>query len=113
MPKNKSQPAHLAHGCAEVPAKELAGIYPERWEIEFALREAKELLRDKQRTLRNKVAEWVRQEFWGLLLAHYLVRKTRALAALDRCRNPVALRFTRSVEIIKSTQAGPVLSFSP
>ena len=113
MPKNKSQPAHLTHGCAEVPAKELAGIYPERWEIEFARREAKELLRDKQRTLRNKVAEWVRQESWGLLLAHHLVRKTKALAALDRFRNPGVLSFTRSVEIIKSTQAGPVLSFSP
>lgn len=98
---------------AKAPALELAEIYPERWEIELAIREAKEVLRDKQLTLRSKVAELVRQEFWGLLLAHYLVRRTMALAALDRCRNPDTLSFTRSVELIKSTQAGSVLSFSP
>lgn len=97
----------------EAPALELAGIYPERWEIELAIREAKEVLRDKQLTLRSKVAALVRQEFWGLLLAHYLVRRTMALAALEQGRNPDTLSFTRSVEIIKSTQAGSFLSFPP
>jgi len=45
----------------------------------------------KQLSLRSKVSELVRQEFWGLLLAHYLVRKTMASAAMDRCRNPDTL----------------------
>lgn len=99
--------------AGKAPGLELAGVYPERWEIELSIREAKEVLRGKQLTLRSKVAELVRQEFWGLLLAHYLVRRTMALAALDRCRNPDTLSFIRSVELIKSTQAGPVLSFSP
>lgn len=99
--------------CREAPAQELAGLYPERWEVELTIREAKEVLRGKQITLRSKVAELVRQEFWGLLLAHYLVRRTMALAGLDCGQNPDALSFSRSVEIIKSTQAGPALSFSP
>lgn len=97
----------------EAPALELAQLYPERWEIELTIREAKEILRAKQLTLRSKLAELVRQEFWGLLLAHYLVRRTMALAALNRSRNPDTLSFTRSVEIIKSAQTDPVLSFSP
>lgn len=99
--------------CRQAPAQELAGLYPERWEVELTIKEAKEVLRGQEITLRSKVAELVRQEFWGLLLAHYLVRRTMALAALDRGRNPDALSFSRSVEIIKSTQAGPVLSFPP
>lgn len=97
----------------QAPAQELAALYPRRWEVELAIRESKEVLRGKMLTLRSKVAELVRQEFWGLLLALYLVRRTMALAALSHCRDPDALSFSRSVEIIKSTQAGPVLSFSP
>jgi hypothetical protein len=97
----------------EFPAMELAALYPERWEVELSIREAKEVLRGKQITLRSKLPELVRQEFWGLLLAHYLVRRAMALAALDKGRDPDGLSFKRSLEIIKSTQTGPVLSFSP
>jgi len=99
--------------CGQAPAQELAGLYPERWEVELTIKEAKEVLRGKEITLRSKVAELVRQEFWGLLLAHYLVRRTMAMAALGRGRSPDTLSFKRSVEIIKSTQAGTALSFSP
>lgn len=99
--------------CREAPAQELASLYPERWEVELTIKEAKEVLRGKEITLRSKVDELVRQEFWGLLLAHYLVRRTMALAALDQGRSPDTLSFLRSVEIIKSTQAGAVLPFSP
>lgn len=97
----------------EAPAQELAALHPQRWEIELAIRESREVLRGKMLTLRSKVAELARQELWGLLLALYLVRRTMALAALGHCRDPDTLSFSRSVEIIKSTQAGPVLSFPP
>ena len=62
-------------------ARELAGLYPERWEIELTIKESKTVLRNGQVTLRSKTPELVRQEFWGLLLAHYLVRKMMAGAA--------------------------------
>ncbi len=94
-------------------ASELAEFYPQRWEIEIALKEGKSILRKGQITLRSKVAELVEQEFWGLLLAHYLVRKMMAQAALKRGIDPDDLSYQGSVEILKSTQAGPVLSFSP
>jgi len=99
--------------CREAPAQELASLYPERWEVELTIKEAKEVIRGKEITLRSKVGELVRQEFWGLLLAHYLVRRTMAMAALGRGRSPDSLSFTRSVEIIKSTQAGATLFFPP
>jgi hypothetical protein len=94
-------------------AAELAGFYPQRWEIELTIKEGKSVLRQGQITLRSKVAELVRQEFWGLLLAHHIVRKMMALAALQRKTDPDELSFTRSVEIIRSNQTGPVLSFPP
>lgn len=94
-------------------ARELAEFYPQRWEIEIALKEGKSILRRGQLTLRSKVAELVEQEFWGLLLAHYLVRKMMAHAALKRGLDPDDLSYQGSVEILKSTQAGPVLSFPP
>lgn len=94
-------------------ARELAAFYPQRWEVELTIKEGKSILRQGQITLRSKVAPLVRQEFWGLLLAHYLVRKMMARAALDRGVDPDGLSFQNSVEIIKSTHTGPVLSFSP
>jgi hypothetical protein len=97
----------------EAPAHELAGLYPQRWEIELTIKEGKTVLRKGQVTLRSKVPELVRQEFWGLLLAHYLVRRMMAEAASGRGIDPDTLSYQRSVEIIKSAQAGPVLVLAP
>lgn len=98
---------------AVASAEELAGFYPERWEIEITIKEGKAILRQGQVTLRSKTAELVRQEFWGLLLAHYLVRKMMAQAARPAGQDPDLLSYQESVEIITSTQTGPVLSFPP
>ena len=98
---------------SKASAQELAQLYPERWEIELSIKEGKTILRHGSITLRSKVAELVEQEFWGLLLAHYLVRKMMAQASMQHGIDPDILSYTGSVEIIKSTQAGPVLSFSP
>ena len=94
-------------------AKELAGLYPQRWEIEITIKESKTILRKGRITLRSKMPELVKQEFWGMLLAHYLVRKMMAQAALDKRGDPDELSYEASVEIIKSTQTGPVLLISP
>lgn len=98
---------------AAATAAELAALYPERWEIEISIKEGKTILRKGRITLRSKKAELVKQEFWGMILAHYLVRKMMAQAALGRKRDPDELSYERSIEIIKSTQTGPVLNFSP
>ena len=59
----------LDHGQA--PAPELAALYHERWEIETSLDELKTHLRGAQIVLRSKTPELVKQEFFGLLMAHY------------------------------------------
>jgi hypothetical protein len=94
-------------------ATELAQLYPERWEIELSIRETKTGMRRGMVTLRSKTPELVRQEFWGILLAHHAVRKAMALAALDVNKDPDRLSFAKCIEIVKSTQTGPVLSFPP
>jgi Insertion element 4 transposase N-terminal/Transposase DDE domain len=98
---------------AVASARELAEFYPQRWEMELSIKEGKSILRHGQLTLRSKVPELVHQEFWGLLLAHYLVRKMMAQASLEQYLDPDEISYQGSVEIIKSTQAGPVLAFSP
>lgn len=94
-------------------AAELARLYPERWQVEVTIKEGKTVLRQGQITLRSKTAPLVRQEFWGLLSAHYIVRKMMALAALEQKTDPDELSFTRSVEIIRASQTGAILSFPP
>ena len=94
-------------------AAELAALYPQRWEIEITIKEGKTILRKGRITLRSKMPELVKQEFWAMILAHYLVRKMMAQAALDNKRDPDELSYEGSIEIIKSTQTGPVLKFSP
>jgi Insertion element 4 transposase N-terminal/Transposase DDE domain len=98
---------------AMATAAELAALYPQRWEIEITIKEGKTILRKGRITLRSKIPELVKQEFWGMILAHYLVRKMMAQAALDKKRDPDELSYEGSIEIIKSTQTGPVLSISP
>ena len=97
----------------QAPAHELAALYRQRWEIELAIKEGKQVLRGGQITLRSKSHELVRQEFWGLLMAHYIVRKMMARAALEEGIDPDKLSFRSSVEIIRINQTGPVLAFSP
>ena len=58
----------------QAPAQELAALYHERWEIECARDEFKTHLRGAKIVLRSKTADLVRQEFYGLLMAHFAVR---------------------------------------
>jgi hypothetical protein len=58
----------------QAAARELAALYHERWEIETALDELKTHLRGAQIVLRSKTPELVRQEFYGLLMAHFAIR---------------------------------------
>ena len=43
----------------------------------------------------------MRQEFWGLLLAHHVVRKLMLEAALSRQRPPDTLSFKHSLALIR------------
>jgi len=86
---------------AKAPAAELAALYHERWEIEGALAELKTQLRGAQVVLRSKTPELVRQEFWGLLLAHFAVRGLMHEAALKADEDPDRLSFSHAVRVVR------------
>jgi IS4 transposase len=86
---------------AQAPAAELAALYHERWEIEGALAELKTQLRGAQVVLRSKTPALVRQEFWGLLLAHFAVRGLMHEAALKADEDPDRLSFSHAVRVVR------------
>ena len=83
------------------PAAELAALYMERWEIETAFDEFKTHLRGRAVVLRSKTPDLVRQEFYGLLLAHYVVRGLMHEAALKADLDPDKISFVHSVRVIR------------
>lgn len=86
---------------AEAPAAELAALYHERWEIETALDELKTHLRGAQVVLRSKTPDLVRQEGYGLLLAHFALRGLMHEAALTVDADPDRLSFLHAVRVIR------------
>ena len=83
------------------PAQELAALYHERWEIETAFDELKTHLRGSRIVLRSKKPDLVRQEFYGLLLAHFAVRKLMHEAALRADLDPDQLSFLHAVRVVR------------
>ena len=83
------------------PAEELAALYQERWEIEGALDELKTHLRGAQIVLRSKTPDLVRQEFYGLLLAHFAIRGLMHEAALKVGEDPDRLSFLHAVRVVR------------
>ena len=83
------------------PAQELAALYHERWEIETTLDELKTHLRGAQIVLRSKTPELVRQEFYGLLMAHFAIRGLMHEAALQADEDPDCLSFLPAVRVVQ------------
>ena len=86
---------------AKAPATALAALYHERWEIETALDELKTHLRGSRVVLRSKTPALVRQEVWGLLLAHFAVRGLMHEAALRADLDPDQLSFLHAVRVVR------------
>jgi hypothetical protein len=85
----------------QAPAEELAALYQERWEIESALDELKTHLRGSKIVLRSKTPDLVRQEFYGLMMAHYAIRGLMHEAALKVDEDPDRLSFTHTVRVLR------------
>ncbi|MGH7087747.1 MAG: transposase, partial [Stellaceae bacterium] len=78
----------------QAPAREVAALYHERWEIETALDELKTPLRGARIGLRSKTPDLVRQKFYGLILAHFAIRGLMYEAALQADEEPDRLSFS-------------------
>jgi hypothetical protein len=89
----------------KAPAGELAALYHERWEIETAFDELKTHLRGAKIVLRSKTPDLVRQEFYGLLMAHFAIRGLMHEAALKADEDPDQLSFLHAVRVIRRKMA--------
>lgn len=83
------------------PAEELAALYHERWEIETTLDELKTHLRGSNIVLRSKTPNLVRQEFYGLMMAHFAIRGLMHEAALKVDEDVDVLSFLHAVRVVR------------
>jgi hypothetical protein len=81
----------------KAPALTLIELYHERWEVELVIDEIKTHERMGRKVLRSKTPEGVRQELYGIFLAHYLVRVLMAQAAQQTQLDPDRLSFTEGL----------------
>jgi hypothetical protein len=85
----------------DAPAGEWAALYHERWEIEGARDELKTHLRGAQIILRSQTPDLVRQEFYGLRMAHFAIRGLMHEAAVQAGEDPDRLSFLHAVRVVR------------
>ena len=85
---------------AKAPALELAYLYSPRWTIETAFDEIKTHLRDTRIVMRSKLPALVKQDVFGLLLAHFGVRFVMHEAALVEDIETEELSFVHTLRVI-------------
>jgi hypothetical protein len=85
----------------QAPARELAALYAQRWQIETTFDELKTHLRGARVVLRSRTPELVHQEIYGLFLAHFVVRSLMYEAALGAGRDPQTLSFAHAVRVLR------------
>lgn len=83
------------------PADTLACTYHERWEAENTIDELKTHLDVEQRPFRSQRPLGVVQEFYGLLLAHYVVRALMHASAVEGDLDPDRLSFVHAVRVLQ------------
>ena len=86
-------------------AEQLAALYHERWEMETAFDELKTHLRGARIILRSKTPDLVRQEFYGLMMAHFAIRGLMHEAALSADQDPDRLSFLHAVRVVRRKMA--------
>lgn len=82
------------------PALELARLYHERWEVEITIDEIDTHQRQPTARFRSLKPVGVIQEFYGLLIAHYIIRKIMLDAAQTANLDPDRLSFVNALELI-------------
>ena len=82
---------------ADAPAAELAALYHERWESEGAFAELKVSLPGQRLMLRSRRADLAEQEPYGLLLAHFALRRLMHEASRQGGCDPDTLSFLHAV----------------
>lgn len=84
----------------EHPAERLIVLYHERWEEEIAIDEIKTHLR-RQPKLRSHRPAGVVQEIYGMLIAHFVIRKLAFEAAQQAGVAPHRISFTGTLNVLR------------
>jgi len=84
------------------PAREIAVLYAERWQIEIAFLHLKKTVRGPRRPLRGQSPELARQEARALLLIHNIVATATARAAGSASLDPGLIPFTAVLGLVRS-----------
>jgi hypothetical protein len=103
-PEGKDQDVRLITSILDwnaAPAEEVARLYHERWEFETVLDEFKTHLRGVSTVLRSQTAELVRQEVYGILLAHFALRGLMHEAAVHAGKDPDRISFIHTVRVVR------------
>ncbi len=89
----------------QYPAREIAALYHERWELELGYDELKTELLEREETIRSKDPERVAQELWGILLAYNLIRLEMQAVAHEAKVAPTRISFVESLRLIRDEWA--------
>lgn len=84
------------------PAKELAVLYHERWDIEGFFKQIKSVQLNADKVFRSKSPDGVRQEFWAHLGVHYATMRVVVDAADQSRLDPDRISHKDTVRIIRS-----------
>ncbi len=87
---------------AQAPAKDLAIVYHERWDIEGFFKQIKSVQLNAERIFRSKSPDGVRQEFWAHLGVHFATMRITVDAAHQAKLDPDRISHKDTVRIIRS-----------
>jgi hypothetical protein len=113
----RRNPEHYLLLCSildpkKAPAIQLANLYARRWTVETTFAELKTRLRGPALVIRSKTPEHVRQDVFGMLLAHFGVRALMHEAALAQRCEPGDLSFVQALRIVHA-HLPEIVSFPP
>lgn len=94
-------------GPGRFPAREIAGLYHERWEIETTYDEVRTHLLEPGASLRSKTPELILQKIDGLMLAHCAVRGLIHRVAEKAREDLDGLSFTHAERVIRRRLQNP------
>ena len=83
------------------PAKQLAEMYHQRWNIELGFDEFKTDLLMRQEALRSKSVDGIKQELWASLIMYNLIRRQMYIVAKEHQASANAMSFKSSFLLIQ------------
>ena len=89
----------------QAPARQLAELYPQRWEIELGYGELKTRLRGPAAVLRSRSPQLVRQEVLAFLVVYQAMCSLRVVAAQAADTDPDRISFTLTLRLARDQVA--------